>query len=36
LEDLLDDEEFCAEDGSLDILNAMRTVAVFYGGPEYA
>jgi len=36
LEDLLNDEEFVAEDGSLEILNALRTVAVFYGGAEYA
>ena len=36
LEDLLNDEEFAAEDGSVEILNAMRVVAVFYGGAEYA
>ena len=36
LEDLLDDAEFVAEDGSVEILNAMRVVAVFYGGTDYA
>ena len=36
LEDLLNDEEFAAEDGSVEILNSLRTVAVFYGGPDYA
>jgi len=36
LEDLLNDEEFVAEDGSVEILNALRIVATFYGGPDYA
>ena len=36
LEDLVNDEEWAAEDGSVEILNALRIVATFYGGPDYA
>ena len=36
LEDLFKDEEFMAEEGSVEILKALRTVATFYGGPDYA
>jgi hypothetical protein len=36
LKELVSDDEFVKEEGSVEIMNALRVVATFYGGPDYA